>query len=230
METKHERKKHKDRKSIEKASTDWFGKEKNPGIQARYSSAYYGHGTTAAQTPATEKITYTVGMETEDQRVNDDQVYALLFGVRRSIRYHDRRRAWFTFWHRAAAAAGALFATSTMASILHQETMLAVVSSVAVTVLLVLDLVVGNADMANRHWDLIRRFSALEGDMVRAGESLSEAQYADFHARRLRIETDEPPVNRHVDQACHNDLLQALGHPEAPADIRWYRRGWLAHI
>ncbi len=159
-----------------------------------------------------------------------EDVYALLFGVRRSIRYHSRRIAWFQFWHRAGATLGALFATSALVGLMASFPRVGTLASAIVVFFLVIDLVVDHASKANHHRDFVRRFSALEMDMIRAGEATSEDDYKAFLARRLTIEAEEPPINRALDLQCHNELLRALDHDEQPVPIPWYRRSWLAHI
>ena len=80
------------------------------------------------------------------------------------------------------------------------------------------------------HSDLARDFAALERDMVRVGESPPEPELREFEARRLEIESREPPALRVLDAMCHDELVTASGiDPKERAQPRWYQR-WLANI
>ena len=89
----------------------------------------------------------------------------------------------------------------------------------------------GLARRARLHSELARDFVSLEYDMVRAGEDLPEHELREFEARRLGIESREPPVLRVLDAMCHDELATALGidDPKVRAQPRWYQR-WLANI
>lgn len=146
---------------------------------------------------------------------NDDH-FPLLFGVRRSVRYHDRRIRFYESIHTTANFVGVIFGSAAMASILSADIgmIYGVVSAAFVAVVSAVDMVIGSPRMARLHDDLKRRFIALETDMVRDPDSSDQALRA-FQARRLEIETEEPSVLRTLDRLCHNELLRAMGYEEA---------------
>jgi len=140
-----------------------------------------------------------------------DEQYALFFDVRRSIRYHDRRRAFFETLHRLTGALTVLLAGSVLFDIARpgdNPAWLLALAAIA-AVLSAFDLVAGYSSRANRHADLKRRFVALESGILAA--DADDATWQDLAAERLAIETDEPPIYRALDVLCHNELARAEG-------------------
>lgn len=140
----------------------------------------------------------------------NEKLHDLLFGVRRSVRYHVRRRAWFDGWHTLTAALALVFSSATVMALFKNAESAALAAGALVTLLTALDLVIGFAAKARLHHDLARGFIELERDMVLAGAT---ASVADFTARRLQLESGEPPVLRVLDVMCHNELVRAMGCP-----------------
>ncbi len=140
-----------------------------------------------------------------------DDAYSLLFDVRRSVRYHDKRAAFFERSHRVTNALTILLAGSVLFDIARPgETpwwMLAL--ALAGSLSAVVDLVAGLAKMGNQHRDLQRRFSELERRMI-IGPSQVEC-WTGYHEERLLIEMDEPTVYTVLDTICRNELLKANG-------------------
>ena len=58
----------------------------------------------------------------------------------------------------------------------------------------------------------------------------AEARLAEFAARRLAIEADEPPVLRVLDALCHNELVTALGLDDAERAAVTPLQRWLAPL
>ncbi len=132
----------------------------------------------------------------------------LLFAVRRSIRYHSRRRGFFERWHRTTSAAGIILSSAVVVAILaNGSDLLAQVAAGIVAVLSAVDLVVGTGPMARTHHDLVRRFSELERRLC--CEETTDETLNGVIAERLTIEVDEPPTLRVLDTLCHNELLRA---------------------
>lgn len=141
----------------------------------------------------------------------DDVKYALLFDVRRSIRYHDRRRAFFERMHRVTSALTIILAGGVifeLAGTGSPALWLQAIGAVA-AVLAALDMVVGYAAKANLHADLRVRFVDLEIAMLSGG--LEEETWQKYLRTRLEIERDEPPVYRALDLLCHNEVCKAEG-------------------
>jgi hypothetical protein len=151
-------------------------------------------------------------MKLED--LNDDQ-YGLLFDVCRSVRYHDRRRAFFEGMHQLTCFLTVLMAGSVLFDLgkAGETAGWLYLLSVSAALLAASDMVIGYSRCATRHSGLRERFSDLqialeEGD-------LSESSWRTYRLSRLRIEKDEPPVFKIVDLLCHNELLTAFGFDRA---------------
>lgn len=157
-----------------------------------------------------------------------DSQYALLFGVRRSIRYHDRRRAFFERLHRLTGALTVLMAGSVLYDLGRSGETANWLMALAMlaAVLASLDMVVGYAARAGQHRDLKARFVDLEMSMLKGGASAED--WLPHQLARLGIERDEPPIYRALDLLCHNELARAEGcQPvdlaKVPAWQRWSR-------
>ena len=130
-----------------------------------------------------------------------------LFGVRRSVRYHLRRRG---FFERVRGAAILGIAASAMAALGW-----APVAAAAILALALLGLAADSTRKARRHGDLARRFIALERRLVEIGAAPTRAALVESIRERLDIEADEPPIRRILDTLCHNELWRAMGYPES---------------
>ncbi|MBU1691931.1 MAG: hypothetical protein KJ958_03295 [Gammaproteobacteria bacterium] len=153
--------------------------------------------------------------------MNDGQ-HDLLFAVRRSIRYHDRRRAFFDRMHQVTAGLTILLAGSVlfdMARPGHTPWWMTVMAFVA-ALLSAWDMVVGYAQKANLHGTLKNRFSTLEMAMI-AGDDTPETLNKHL-LERLRIEQDEPPIYRALDLLCRNELMIAMGYKKSGDQVHLF--------
>ncbi len=168
---------------------------------------------------------------TVTQNQPDKEWHDLLFGVRRSIRYHARRRMFFDRFRQITSALGVIFGSATVFTLLSDAGALyPALAAALVTVFFTFDLVVGTGPAARLHDDLCRRFIELERQMEMAEKPRDTHSVAKFRACRLEIEADEPPVYRVLDMMCHNELMCAMGYESSQfARIRFYQR-WLAHF
>ncbi len=155
----------------------------------------------------------------------EKEVRDLLFGVRRSIRYHNRRRLFFDHIHKFSTFLSALAGTATVAAVLAKAgPAWTIPFALAVAVFSVLDLVIGTAQAARLHNDLARRFFDLEKSII-TFKSPTEEDIANFTVQRLDIEADEPPPLKVLDSVCHNELLRAMGYNKSEyVHIKWYQR------
>lgn len=152
--------------------------------------------------------------------------HKLLFSVRRSVRYHLRRRSFFEAWNTITNALAVIFGSAAIGGGLKEGyAPLAVVSGALVTFFSSINLVVGTVRKARVHEDLSRRFISLERDLIQAGEYDGLALSA-FSARRLEIELDEPPILKVLDSVCHNELLRAMGY----GDEHYLKIGWIQRL
>lgn len=155
----------------------------------------------------------------------------LLFGVRRSIRYHARRRMFFDRFRQLTSAFGVILGSATVFTLLNEmDPLYPALAAALVTIFFTIDLVVGTGPAARLHNDLNRRFIDLERQMELEEIPIDGHALARYKAYRLEIEADEPPVHRVLDMMCHNELLRAMGYEKSHfARIRLHQR-LLAHF
>ena len=140
--------------------------------------------------------------------------YQQLFGVRRSVRYHQRRRSYFEACHGFTAAVQVISGSTAVAVLLSKGAALnefGIYLAAVPPLLAAIDLVFGTTRRATLHSVLGRQFSQLEADMVpheNDVESVTQEVLARFKTCRLRIESDEPPKLRVIDLLSHNDLVR----------------------
>ena len=154
----------------------------------------------------------------------DGRTYDLLFGIRRSIRYHLHRRRFYEGWNTLTVAAGVIGGSSAAATFAANLpatlSFLPIVLAAFVAVVSAIDLAVSTGRMANLHADLARRFIALEQAFAH-GRDLKDAEHRKIVAARLEIEAEEPTPLRLLDTLCHYEILRSLGndparHPKVP--------------
>ncbi len=154
----------------------------------------------------------------------DLEAKGLLFDVRRSIRYHDKRAAFFERTHRVTNATTILLASSVLFEIAYPDNkpncwMQAL--ALAGSFLAVLDLVVGLSVMGNKHRDLQRRFAMLEISLMADPKHVKLSKH---QQERLLIEIDEPSPYVALDSICRNELLRAMGEKTGYVEVRWWHR------
>jgi len=155
----------------------------------------------------------------------EDEKFNLLFGVRRSIRYHNRRERFFDRLHKVTTFLSALSGTATIAAVFAKAGPPWTIGFAAlVAIFSVMDLVVGTSAAARRHNDLARRFFALEKQIISL-KTLTDDDLIAFKTARLDIEAEEPPPLKVLDVVCHNELLRAMGYDRTEfIPIKWYQR------
>lgn len=127
----------------------------------------------------------------------------LMFGIRRSVRYHLRRRAYFEFMDRLSSFFLILLGSSAMAGIAPYKWigfLVAVVSS--------LKLIFAPGLRAGVHAQFVKDFTRLEQELSRDD---TEETFSKAKAMRLDLESTEPPILRVLDAICHNELARAQG-------------------
>lgn len=139
----------------------------------------------------------------------------LLFGVRRSVRYHTHRRKFFDklkVWadFLVIVSGGTVVGLAT-AEVKNAWT---IGFGAFIGIIGSFDLVVGFSGRARDHHDLAKEFSELEREMTAVDER-TEKELKRLTNRRLQIEEEEPPILQVLNCYCHNELVKALGHPEA---------------
>jgi hypothetical protein len=150
----------------------------------------------------------------------------LLFDIRRSIRYHHRRRAFFDRLDQMTNMVSVIFGSAAVYGVLEQEyKVLALTAAGLVTVLSAINLVLGSAQRARAHSDFARQFIELEKRLTLTVNDQTMLQAA--IAARLSIEAEEPPVLHVLNVICHNEQMRAMGYPkENLAKVRWWQRAF----
>lgn len=150
----------------------------------------------------------------------------LKFGVRRSIRYHLRRRKFYDTLGFLTNFLTIITGGGVIVSVCGDKNKLLVVLFGALTgIFSAIDLLIGSSVKARDHHDFVRKFSELERKMVKADEAVDSKDIIKLTNERLEIEENEPPVYRVLDADCHNEMVTALGKPESElVNIEWYQR------
>ena len=168
-------------------------------------------------------------MDKSEQERLREEGRELWFGVRRSVRYHDRRVSWFDRLHRFGRFVTLVAGGGAVATILKDHTKCAISMSLICAIASALDLAFDVSVKARLHNSLKRKFIELESSISLIGhENLTDNQLREFTTQRLRIESDEPPVMRVLDTLCHNELCRADGYSER-IPVKWWQR-ILAHV
>lgn len=150
----------------------------------------------------------------------------VLWAVQRSQRYHSRRSAFYARWNKLTAFAGVVGGSAVFASVGQAlPAWVATAGAGAVVILSGADLVAGTSEMARKHNDFRRRFCELEADIL--GKEIATLEdISEWKARRLAIESDEPPTYVALDILCENELMRTYSHlkEQAPHRLPWYKR------
>jgi len=137
--------------------------------------------------------------------VENDQD-ALRFSIEKSLRYHQRRRAFFESVHRSLMFAVILLGSAGASAIFGASAWLAFAAALAGAI----DLVWSPGSRARDHIVLHQKFSALMMEITRAAAP-DAAAVADLRARRIEIEMGEPPIYWALEKDCHNEVCYAFG-------------------
>lgn len=153
----------------------------------------------------------------------NDEVYALLFSVRRSVRYHVKRRQFFDRVQNTCSFLGML-AGGAAATALAAKYDVAIFLAIVASAVSGLALVSRASVRARDHNDLAKAFIELEIKLLTSNGDLAE-----HRAKRLSLEAGEPPILRVLDTVCHNELCIAMKNSEYTYELSFWRRA-LAHF
>lgn len=152
----------------------------------------------------------------------------LLFSVKRSVRYHDRRLGFFEKMHQVTSVLTILLSGSILLQIAgakYEPPLWLVLISLSAAILAAIDMVVGYAKMANIHRVLKQKFFKLEIDLLAAK---TNQDLNDCKAKRIEIELDEPPIYRALDLLCHNEVMVSEGYD--PSDQAYIEVGMFKRL
>ena len=157
---------------------------------------------------------------------HDLERHELLFGIRRSVRYHTRRRLFFGRLHETIKLILlSLFSIFVTAALIGQDgKWLGIFAGMAFVFVLSVGYIVRPIKNTRNHTSLSKRFIELE-KLVVVKPHPSPEEITQWTVHRLDIETSEPPILRVLDSLCHNDMLRSMGYPASDyLKISWYQR------
>lgn len=148
-----------------------------------------------------------------DEEIKDD-AHNLLFGVRRSIRYNNRRRSFFDAYNLFTNSFSILMGSSVLYVVLNglDDVVTATLSLLLITAS-TLNMLVNTSVRAREHEALSRRFIQLEKKII-AHQNPVQEEVSAWMQERLDIEADEPPVKHILNAICHNELAKAMGYAD----------------
>jgi len=162
----------------------------------------------------------------------------LRLSVEISLRYHNRRRAFFESLHKIVVFIGLLGGSAAFFVIWNELGAedgalrnFGMYGALSIAALHALDLVIGFAPMASLHQSLYQRFTALAAEMD-GFEGDEDQELRVWQARKGMIDHDEPAPFHALYAICRNEVFQTTGGETDKKYIRaipWYRR-WTAHI
>lgn len=152
----------------------------------------------------------------------NEEHFKLLFGVRRSVRYHSRRQAFYESVDRWTSFCLLLLGSGSVALAIEGSRAGSITVGLLVAVVSGLKLVFAFGLKASRHAQFVRDFTRLEEQLY---EDDSEETVSAVTRERLAIEATEPPVMRVLDVVCHNELLRAMGNedPKERVQLNWFQ-------
>lgn len=157
---------------------------------------------------------------------NADQ---LRYYISISIEYHQRRIAFFDWWHKYTLFIGIMLGSGAAVIFIGEfgYTLWAVIAALMITVFNALELVYGVSAKARQHADLRRRFVELETALEKNPDC--EEHWRQIQADRNEIEADEPPAKKMVVQLAANAYFYAEGISDREVSIPYWKKK-LAHI
>ena len=139
----------------------------------------------------------------------------LLFAARRMVRYHRRREHFLDRTRDIGAFLTVFSGSATVATALASVSWALPWAALATALLSACEIAFQTARRARLHAELARDWGAFERDVRRARLQLTEEALIDLQARRLEIEAHEPPPLRVLDAMCHDEVVTAMGLPDA---------------
>lgn len=154
---------------------------------------------------------YATSSASSSERVTH-QLDGLVFDIRRSVRYHSKRAAFFGRVAKFCTAFSLFTGFGTAASVVASSSPIISASfGVAVAFFSAIDLAFGFNNLERLHEDLKRRFIAFERSLTLEGLDVSAQVMRMKMSERLAIEADEPTIIRTLDLVCYNEQIHAQG-------------------
>jgi len=156
--------------------------------------------------------------------------YTLSFYVRRCVKYHAFRSAFFSKLNSVTSFIGVLFGSAALTSIVAQAPVwISISASLVVTVFSALDLVIGTGRKAWEHNDFKKAYQAVELSLLELGESKStEESLCALEITIKKIESQEPKELQFLNEMASNEVIRSI-YPADEAmkhvvDLPWSKR------
>ena len=167
------------------------------------------------------------GFSATEQKEINKGIYRLDIAIRKSIRYHAKRRRFFDNWHYCSNAIAAIGGSSAFAALWSGDsTHIAIWFSAIVAIATSSDLVIGFSKRSQLYDALLKRFSQLLNEIILTPHTAENL--AKWRATRISIEEDEPTFLTLLVAICENEELLAKGHYNYVLKEMGWRR-WLSH-
>ncbi|MCY3606572.1 MAG: hypothetical protein OXH45_12570 [Gammaproteobacteria bacterium] len=144
------------------------------------------------------------------------QHHDLLFGVRKSVRYHEKREGFFTnvqniasFVSILSSSAAALIITNFIAT--GWPALGKVLIPLAGALFSSISLAWRAPSRAAEHKSLKQRFISLERKLIACRRNPAEEDIENLTRERLLIEMEEPPVLEVLEAICYNEITHSMG-------------------
>jgi hypothetical protein len=148
-------------------------------------------------------------------------VYPIGFAVGVSRRYHQRRRAFFDACDRLVKIASLVTGGTAFVALVANEPQYAQWAALSVAILSAADVVVSLSTSARKHELLYRQFNDLLEEINRHRVPTDD-DVARWNAQRVKIESEEPPINGALADVCYNEEARSRGKTkEVP--LYWYQ-------
>ncbi len=145
---------------------------------------------------------------------SEDTIDQLLIDIMRSIRYHDRRYAFFINLVIIVRVFNILLAGTAIFGYSTLEPNVIYILSAIVALCNIVDISINFSDKLVLHKSLKEKFINLE---IYAHSDNANAK--ELKRKILAVEQEEPPIYRALDVLCHNEIVQAHGYD---MNKNWY--------
>ena len=158
---------------------------------------------------------------------DDDAVHALAWGVETSVRYHERRQAYYEGADAFVNAVNLIAGSGAVLAIAKSAPAQVIVwLTAAVAILSFINLTMRSSHMAAVHSQMKQRFVELLKRIRRLDPEAKtfSKKLGLLEQRRLSIEMEEPTIYRVVSVLAHNELAFANGYgDEVLWHVPWYK-------
>lgn len=169
-------------------------------------------------------------MMTNQETTTDllDKQHNLLFNAGRSMRYHDKRSAFFDIVDKFLTFITLIFSSATIATLIKDRTISAAILAIISSAASALSLVCGFAIKSRNHFDFKRQWYDLYCDIENTPPTKEALD--GFQKRYQNIEREEPAVMIWLNQICYIEQCKAMGRSEKDlqeeniSPIHWFYR------